>query len=495
MLKYSLLFLIILFFLALHLVNLTILPIFNDEAIYLHWGIISIDKPGELFYSLFDGKQPLLMWVYGLSQNYFTDPLFAGRFISVILGLFTLIGIFLIAKRIANEKTALIAIFIYTIIPIFVFYNRQALMEAAIAACGIWAFYLFIKIIDAKNKYFYSILLGITVGVSLFIKASALVFLVPLTLFIIFEVKRHKNINERSKLINSAVIAFVVSQVIVLPLYFQKDFVNIYKLSARYTYTFNELFHFPVTNWIQNFTATAEILFWYITPVIFIFSIFGIIKLWLKEESLGKYLIIWFLIPLVIFILTVKTPSTRYIVSLLPLVSIFFAYGINSLRKGFQLPILIVSVIIPLFLVFVLLVFPLKYFHILDKFTDYTDTAYISGWTSGYGVKEAVEYIEGDVENRAKVYTLLSVGNPDDAVFVYLNKNNSIRAEYLWTNECSEKLMNKFSREKDQIYFVSRDYNASSILDCFKEEKRFYKPTGESFVGVYIYSSNDLKTK
>ncbi len=49
-------------FLFVRLVNLTALPIFNDEAIYVNWGQIMVNKPGFAFYSLFDGKQPLLMW-------------------------------------------------------------------------------------------------------------------------------------------------------------------------------------------------------------------------------------------------------------------------------------------------------------------------------------------------------------------------------------------------------------------------------------------------
>jgi len=61
---------IILFYFLLRLPKLTLIPIFNDEAIYLDWGWREIHGGASLFYSLYDGKQPLLMWVFGIVKEF-----------------------------------------------------------------------------------------------------------------------------------------------------------------------------------------------------------------------------------------------------------------------------------------------------------------------------------------------------------------------------------------------------------------------------------------
>lgn len=90
--KYSLITLGVLYFLA-RLINLVKLPIFNDEAIYLNWGWKSLHGAG-LFHSLYDGRLPFLIWVFGILESLIESSLFLGRFISVIAGFLILLGIY-----------------------------------------------------------------------------------------------------------------------------------------------------------------------------------------------------------------------------------------------------------------------------------------------------------------------------------------------------------------------------------------------------------------
>jgi 4-amino-4-deoxy-L-arabinose transferase-like glycosyltransferase len=81
--------------------SLTKIPIFNDESSYLDWGWRMLHDPTIPFYSITngDGKQPLLMWVFGLFEIFINDPLWAGRIVSVITGFAALLGIYVLAKR------------------------------------------------------------------------------------------------------------------------------------------------------------------------------------------------------------------------------------------------------------------------------------------------------------------------------------------------------------------------------------------------------------
>ena len=68
---------------ALRLPNLTLQPIFADEAIYIRWAQVMRAEPTLRFLSLSDGKTPLFMWAMIPFLKVFSDPLFAGRFLSV----------------------------------------------------------------------------------------------------------------------------------------------------------------------------------------------------------------------------------------------------------------------------------------------------------------------------------------------------------------------------------------------------------------------------
>src|SRR3989344_7067282 len=98
-LKYLFWPVLIIAYLASRLTNLTILPIFTDEAIYSYWAQIALHDPVNRFVSLEDGKQPLFIWFGAILQNFISDPLIAMRLVSVISGMFSLIGIYLLTKN------------------------------------------------------------------------------------------------------------------------------------------------------------------------------------------------------------------------------------------------------------------------------------------------------------------------------------------------------------------------------------------------------------
>jgi 4-amino-4-deoxy-L-arabinose transferase-like glycosyltransferase len=115
---------IILIYLLIRLPNLTLQPVFADEAIYIRWAQIAKAEPSLRFISLQDGKTPLFMWAMAPFLIIFEDPLFAGRLLSVTAGLFTLLGVYSIGKRFFNQRVSLIGAFLLAITPFMVFFDR-----------------------------------------------------------------------------------------------------------------------------------------------------------------------------------------------------------------------------------------------------------------------------------------------------------------------------------------------------------------------------------
>ena len=76
------------------LFSLTAIPVFGDEAIYIRWSQIIRNVETLRFIPLTDGKQPLFMWIVSSIIQFFSDPLFAARLISVLAGFGNLMAIF-----------------------------------------------------------------------------------------------------------------------------------------------------------------------------------------------------------------------------------------------------------------------------------------------------------------------------------------------------------------------------------------------------------------
>ncbi len=140
------------------------LPLFNDESIYLNWGWKELHTPGALFYSLYDGKPPFLMWIFGIAESIISDPLLAGRLVAISGGLITMIGIYTLGKKYFSLHIAVISSLLYMAIPIFTTFDRLALMESAISACGVWSVYYLLKVLKGhhmKDAFILGLILGI----------------------------------------------------------------------------------------------------------------------------------------------------------------------------------------------------------------------------------------------------------------------------------------------------------------------------------------------
>ncbi len=189
--KYFWFFAIILYFLT-RLVNLKIIPIFTDEAIYTYWAQVALNDPAQRFISLEDGKQPLFIWLSAIYQKFISDPLIASRLVSVTAGLGSLLGIHLLAKELFNKKVAVLSSLLYIILPFTLLYDRMALFDSLLTMFGIYAVLLSIRM--AKNPRLDTALLnGFAIGLAMITKSSGVFFLylIPFSL-ILFNFEKKK---------------------------------------------------------------------------------------------------------------------------------------------------------------------------------------------------------------------------------------------------------------------------------------------------------------
>lgn len=85
---------------AMRLTHLKSLPIFCDEAIYLRWAQMIRAHPGhDGFIMLQDGRPPLHPWLLALVWPVAADPLMAGRLLSVLCGMISLLAMLGVAQE------------------------------------------------------------------------------------------------------------------------------------------------------------------------------------------------------------------------------------------------------------------------------------------------------------------------------------------------------------------------------------------------------------
>lgn len=480
--------LLISLYLIFRLFNLTSLAIFNDEAIYLDWGWREITTPGHLYYSLYDAKQPLLMWVFGIFEILFKDALFWGRFVSVVAGLISLIGIYKVSRYFLDVKLSLLASLLFIFIPIFSFYDRQALMESAISAVGIWTFYFFLKFKETINLK-YSIFLGITLGLGFFIKSSSLIFLLTvLIMSLIFLLRK-----EKEKFLKGIVYLFTSFFLTTILLFINPLFWQTLPTNSRFSLTISEIIKFPLSHWFSNLLSNLEIIFFFTTPLIALTSLLSIVLVIIKKEKKYYFLISFFLISISLEILLAKGISQRTVVAYLPLLSIFpfILLSLVKLNNLFRNIYIAIVLLIPLGVTLLQITNPVSYIKSYDLFTRYSQMEYLKGYTSGYSVNDAIEIIdELSMDNEILIGIAQNTGNPESAILNHYRKNKKVLVVYMDGRFISDLSSYECLKTSKKTYFVSREEELTGFDKFLSKVETIKNPHADNTIGIYKIKEN-----
>lgn len=490
-LKRKIFLLLLLFYFITRLVFLTRLPIFNDEAIYLDWGWREIHTQGMLYYSLYDGKAPLLMWLFGVSESIFVDPLFAGRLVSVLISLGTLAGIYLISRTLYNKKVAVLSSVIYIVVPIFAFFDRQALMEGPLAATSVLACYFAIKLwITGQKRYAFWV--GVLLGLTFWIKASGLLFIIVyflLSFILIWKDKQRKQTAQYMAIVLMMILAVNLFLII------NPNFWSTFHLNTRAAIQTTQVVHSPLSMALKNGINNVIISFFYLTPLIFISSILGMYKIVKEKSGIQLLLIGWSLLSIIGETITVGNTVQRYIVAFLPLLVITSAYFFLFIHEKYRRIgwfILACSLLIPAMLTFSLIISPSTYIYIMAKTNNFSEIGYIEGQTSGYNMLELKNYFDKLSENN-KIFVGIAqnAGNPESAMNVYFQKSNRITASYFDSSLFGSMLNGVDCLViPEKVYFVSRDEQRVGLDRFLSKIKTFKNPYSRYTIGVYKLKEN-----
>lgn len=406
------------------MISLTKLPVFSDEAIYIRWAQVATNDPKQyLFLSMLDGKPPLHVWSLMPILQLVSDPLLAGRLMSVVFGLIGLAVVSLIVKELGGDnRDELMAMGLLALMPFWFFHYRLALADTLLVMLFLIAIYAGIKIVRGKLAVGFVVLFALAFGGTLYVKTSALFFILPLGVLPLFaQQAKKKSISfismYRSKSTGLLIFGGFVGGLLFSLLKISPLFPSLFSRSNDYTFSISSLLGGEWQHVLfSNLPGIAGWLAWYISPFIFALAV-GERK---KNRLLGLMALLY-IAPLVVF---GRVIYSRYFLPVAPLAAIAAAFGYKQLIASARTALIAKTIVVLFFLTSIswVLVSWLNPGWLPLARSD--KQQYLTTWASGYGIPQVRDYLN---DQLAQSPELIEVGTEGyfgtlpDGLQIYFN--------------------------------------------------------------------------
>lgn len=417
------------------LTNLTSLPIFTDEAIYIRWSQIGYRDANWRFISLTDGKQPMFTWVMMVLLKVFEgfDPLFSGRLTSVIAGMCTLVGLWVLANELFRDRrVAWLTGFTYVLLPFTTWYDRIALYDSLVATFSVWSLYL-ATTLARHLRLDTALLLGMVMGAGMLNKSSGFLtlYFLPVTLLLMdWQTKGRWARVLRWVLL--ALVAAVLSQVFYSVLRLSPFFHMVGQKDNVFVFSLSEWFNQPFRFLTGNLRGMFDWLRHYMTIPIFIMAFVPWFTRWPKAKE-RLLLFLWWILPFVALANFAKILYPRFILfmamPLIVLASFAIVHVWEKIRRPFLRFVFIVILAAPcLFITGSIVVNP------KDAPIPPADRGqFIDDWPAGGGVSEVVTYLTAEASHqKIQVFTEGTFGLMPYALEIYLVDNPNVKITGIW---------------------------------------------------------------
>ena len=380
-------------YLVSRLVNLGIISIFTDEAIYLRWSQIMVSDAALRYLPLIDRKPPLFMWLTTIVMKLLPtlDPLLSGRLVSIFAGFGSLVGMFFTSYILfRNKKISYLSSIFYILSPFTLFYDRFALADSLLAMFGIWSLGLGVLLVQTA-RLDVAMILGMTIGFGLLTKTPAQFFLYLLPLLVIFAKKK-----DWLKLGGLFVVVIILSQGFFSLLRLFPLFNMINQKNLEFIVPISYFLKHPTQYLFGNLETLLKWEFWYLTPLVFLTALSGVIFNIKKDWKSCLILTTYYLIPLLVMAAFNKVIYPRYLLPFTSALLILGASGsnfiLNKVPRNLLFHCFIASLLLfyPIYTNFKLLTDPVNA-PLLQADRD----QYIDGWAAGYGVDKIREFLKG----------------------------------------------------------------------------------------------------
>jgi len=482
-------FLLLLLFLITRLYQLKQLPIFTDEAIYIHWAKLAWKDATWRFVSLTDGRQPLQTWATIPLLKVIADPLLAGRLFGVFSGLFALTGVFGLICYLFGKKWAYIGTVVYLINPYYLFYDRMALADSSINGFFIWALFLSLLLIKFPRLDL-ALIYGLLAGLGTLAKSTMRVFFLPQLLapFIFFWGKKkwfRKTANFLFLLLIVVGLSMVIYNVQRLSPYMhfieQKNTTFVLTLSEYLKSPFNPLLHnlYTLPYYFMSESGYLMVLL----------GLVGLFFLFKKNFRLATYLILFFLIPYLLLSAFARVVFPRYLIFLTIPFFIGFIYLLKISRYRWIIFILyLISISYLLYTIF--FAWSKTPFPAIDR------GQYIEGASAGPGTKQIVNFLQKQTEKHEKIYVFTegTFGLLPYSLSIYFpHYEAKAQFEARWPIKPEDFKYAKNLSKDYLVYFVFHEREDFPKEWPLKLIKKYPRPGGQTTVYLFSFEETSLE--
>lgn len=429
---------LVVLFLLTHLYRLTALPVFADESIYIRWTQLIIDDWQQyLFFPMNDGKTPLHMWLMLPWQFVFSDQLYAGRFVSVLIGLGQLAASYFTVRALGGRaKTGWLMMAFITILPFWFFHHRMALTDSLLTLCLSLTFLFSLKTAQEKKLYgglTWIALIGLSFGAALYSKVPAVLAAPAFALLALWPAEL--SWKERAIILTKIGLGLAGGVALFALLWLTPVFGQLFSRGSDFLFPWQEvLFDGKWRETVINIPTYLQYFVQYLSWPVMLLAVVG---LFLGRHQRSHHVLFWsgllfiapiallgkqvyprYLFPASFFFTTgavlaleelmdrwVNRPKTLMVKIISSLMLTLLASAVVTTSIAFMLPAWLQPDAIP--------------FHPADR------VQYLTEWSSGHGIEQAVEYIENTAKTKTiAVATEGSFGTLPDGVLLQLHRHD-----------------------------------------------------------------------
>ncbi|MEK7090888.1 MAG: glycosyltransferase family 39 protein [Patescibacteria group bacterium] len=433
--------------------NLNSLPIFADESIYVRWSQVMRAESTLRFLPLSDGKQPFFMWATIPFLKLVSDPLLAGRALSVLAGLGSVVGIglasFLLFK---NPRQTTVTVLIAAVLPYLVFFDRMALADSLLAMFLVWTF-VFSYLSFIHKRLDLAMFAGFTLGFAWLTKSPAIFafFLLPLNILFIPKYSVKNLLISIFYFLVSVTIAFGMYNILRLG----PEFHQIALRNADYVFPLSEVLRRPLDPLLPHLKDSFLFFAYFLTPLGLLAAVSGILSGGRSHWQSRLILAAWWLGPVLVQSAIARGFTARYLLFTVPFATILIALAVEHIGQRTQKHFLSIAaaglIVVPALVMDYLAVtrpesLPLPR---IER------SGYLEDWTAGYGLRDVAQSLRqyaaaGPVLVGSEGY----FGTPFDALKLYLNDVPNVRiiGVGVWIDSVSDKL--KSALRDNQVFLV-----------------------------------------
>lgn len=439
-----------------HLLSLTLLPVFADEAIYIRWAQLIIDEPTRYaFFPLNDGKTPLFIWLLVPFQFLVSNQLLAARLVSVLIGF---LQVLLTGSLLRQLKTSQVVqqfgMLCVVFLPYWFFHHRMALMDGLLTLCITASVFCGIKVIQLldekkaaitslsevfiqipallnKPTLVWTFLGGLAFGAALWSKLPA-VLAAPGVLLLVF-INHRKTFLARLYQLLPLGSMLAIGIVVFGLLKLHPAFGQLFSRGGDFLFPLQEVLG---GKWIITIQQIPNYLFYfsmYLSPGMLILLVFGNLLPNIQRRKIVVLTLagLAFLAPIA---LLGKVVYARYLLPAAPFFTIAACLGLDALLQAMIKPgsKQVVSIKIVVGIAAILIAITSSTFIIpsitnVNKipFVESDTTQYLTEWSAGQGIYESTNLIMQEAQDkRVAIATEGYFGTLPDGMLLYLHRRD-----------------------------------------------------------------------